>query len=100
MGLLSWLFGSGNPKDMAQLENPATAFEKPSDVVSDSSLTSCEKKKALDTWEQDARQLMTASNEGMTGREEGVDLGDHHRMDDVVRAKGKVGERPQHKAAH
>jgi hypothetical protein len=32
-----------------------------------------EKKKALDTWEQDARQLVTASNEGMEGEAAGPD---------------------------
>jgi hypothetical protein len=100
MGVLSWLFGGRDPENMVQIDNPAAAFEKPSDVVSDRSLTNSEKKEALDTWEQDARQLMTASNEGMPGREEGLDPEDHHRMADVVRAKGALGERPKPKPAH
>jgi hypothetical protein len=36
-----------------------------------------EKQKALNTWEQDARQLLTASSEGMTGGEEGTQPDDH-----------------------
>ena len=100
MGVLSWLFGGRDPAEMAQINNPATVFEKPSDVISDRSLNSSEKKKALDTWEQDARQLMTASNEGMPGREEGLDPDDHHRMADVVRAKGALGEKPKQKPSH
>jgi hypothetical protein len=99
MGMLSWLFG-GDPKFVAQIDNPATTFEKPSDVVVDSKLSQDEKKKALNTWEQDARQLMTASNEGMPGPEEGLDPDDHHRMAEVVRAKETLGEKPKHKPAH
>jgi hypothetical protein len=100
MGVLSWLFGGVDPKDVAQIENPAMAFDEPSDVVQDSSLTHQEKKDALNTWEQDARQLMTASNEGMPGRDEGLEPDDHHRMADVVRAKQALGEKPQQKTAH
>jgi hypothetical protein len=99
MGMLSWLFG-GDPKCVAQIDNPATAFERPGDVVTDSKLSHDEKKKVLNTWEQDARQLMTASNEGMSGPEEGLDPGDHHRMAEVIRAKQTLGEKPQHKPAH
>jgi hypothetical protein len=100
MGVLSWLFGRVKPKDVAKIDNPAVAFETPSDLVRDGSLTRREKKNALDTWDQDARQLMTASNEGMTGREEGLEPSDQHRMADVVRAKRALGEKPLHKAAH
>jgi hypothetical protein len=99
MGLLSWWF-SVNPKDVAQIDNPATAFDKPSDVAHDTSLSPQEKRAALDTWEQDARQLMTASNEGMPGPQEGLEPDDHHRMADVVRAKRALGAKPQQKPAH
>lgn len=34
-------------------------------VVKDEDLSTREKKDALDTWEQDARQLLVASDEGM-----------------------------------
>jgi hypothetical protein len=99
MGLLSWWF-SVNPKDVAQIDNPAAGFDKPSDVVHDTSLSPQEKRAALDTWEQDARQLMTASNEGMPGPQEGLEPDDHHRMADVVRAKRALGAKPQQKPAH
>ena len=100
MGVLSWLFGGVDPKDVAQIDNPATAFAEPSDVVRDTSLTHQEKADALDTWEQDARQLLTASNEGMTGSEEGAQPDDHNRLGEVVRAKDKIGEKPRDKPAH
>ena len=55
---------------------------------------------ALNSWEQDARQLLTASNEGMPGSEEGVDKGDHHQLGDVERAKDQIGEKPERKPSH
>jgi hypothetical protein len=100
MGVLSWLFGGVDPKDLAQIDNPATAYGKPSDVVQDASLTHEEKRDALNTWEQDERQLMTASNEGMPGPHEGFEHDEHHRMADVLRAKRALGEKPQQKPAH
>jgi len=83
-----------------KVENPATTFEKPRDVVQDAELSSEEKKEALDTWEQDARQLLTASNEGMPGPDEGRKTNDHHRLGEVVRAKDEIGEKPAHKPSH
>jgi hypothetical protein len=97
MGWFSRLFET---KDDARVHNPATEFEKPSDVVRDSRLSKGEKVVALDTWEQDARQLMTASNEGMPGPNEGLDPDDHHQMGQVIRAKEKIGEKPNQKPAH
>jgi hypothetical protein len=80
-----------------KLESPATTYENPRDIVKDIELSRDEKAKALNTWEQDARQLMTASNEGMPGPEEGRDPQDRHRLGEVVRAKYKIGETPNHK---
>jgi hypothetical protein len=106
MGLLSWFFGGGDPKDVAQIDNPATVFnpatvyEVPRDLVGDATLTRDEKKSLLNDWEQDARQLMTASNEGMPGAQEGLDPDDRHRMADIVRAKEALGEKPKQKPAH
>ena len=48
-----------------KVENPDAQFDKPTEVVKDKALSHEEKKKALNTWEQDERQLLTASNEGM-----------------------------------
>ena len=99
-GLFSWLFGAHPVENGAKVHNPATEFEKPSDVVYGRKLSSEEKRKALDNWEQDARQLMTASSEGMPGSEEGLDPDDHHRIAEVVRAKQAIGDKPKHKPAH
>ena len=60
------------PKEDPKVEDPATHFDKPNDVVHDVKLSLDEKQKALNTWEQDARQLLTASSGGMTGGEEGA----------------------------
>ena len=89
-----------NPKEDPKVEDPATHFDKPDDVVHDVKLSLDEKQKALNTWEQDARQLLTASSEGMTGSEEGVQPDGHNRLDEVVRAKDKIGEKPRDKPAH
>jgi hypothetical protein len=88
------------PKEDPKVEDPATHFDKPTDVVHDVNLSLNEKKKTLNTWEQDARQLLTASNEGMTGSEEGAQSDGHNRLGEVVRAKDKIGEKPGDKPAH
>ena len=88
------------PKEDPKVEDPATHFDKPDDVVHDVKLSLDEKQKALNTWEQDARQLLTASNEGMTGSEEGTQPDDHHHLGEVVRAKDAVGEKQKQKPAH
>jgi hypothetical protein len=88
-----------SPKTNPKVENPATHFDKPTDVVRDKTLSADEIRKALNTWEQDARQLLTASNEGMPGGREGFQSDDHDRLGEVVRAKATVGEKPKHKSA-
>ena len=79
---------------------PETHYLSPNDIVKDHALSHEEKRGALSTWEQDARQLLTASNEGMPGSEEGIDKGDRHRLGEIVRAKTRVGGRPKHKPPH
>jgi hypothetical protein len=81
-----------------KVENPDAQFDKPSEIVQDKGLSHDEKKKALNTWEQ--RQLLTASNEGMPGSDEGLQSDDHNRLGEVVRAKEKIGEKPKHKPSH
>jgi hypothetical protein len=88
------------PKEDPKVEDPATHFDKPNDVVHDVNLSLDEKKKALNTWEQDARQLLTASSEGMTGSEEGAQSDDRNRLGEVIRAKDKIGEKPMNKPAN
>jgi hypothetical protein len=87
----------GNSLRTDKLESPATTYEKPRDIVKDKELSHDEKAKALNTWEQDARQLMTASNEGMPGSQEGLEPEDHHRLGEIVRAKEEIGEKPKQK---
>jgi len=83
-----------------KVDKPAEHFELPKDVVKDGKLSEQEKKDALDTWEQDARQLLTASNEGMPGPQERVERRDTHRLDEGVKAKEKIGETPNPKPSH
>jgi hypothetical protein len=84
----------------SKVENPATHFGKPQDVIQDETLSEDEKKKALNTWEQDARQLLTASNEGMSGSEESIHPDEHSRLGEIVRAKDTMDEKPKHEPSH
>ena len=85
------------PAKDRKVENPSSTFDKPIDVVKAPELSLDEKKKALNTWEQDARQLLTASNEGMPGPEEGLEKEDTHKFGEVVRAKDAIGQKPKRK---
>jgi len=88
------------PSKARRIERPAETYAKPVDVVRDQDLSLDEKKQALDTWEQDARQLVTASNEGMAAEDEGSSKDENHKLDEVVDAKRRVGEEPLRKPAH
>jgi hypothetical protein len=78
-----------------KLEKPANHYKSPDDIVKDKDLSPAEKKQALNTWEQDARQMLTASNEGMEGDQEGLDRRDSHRLGEVVRAPRKRSAQSQ-----
>jgi hypothetical protein len=90
----------GSEKPSGKVDNPETHYRKPADIGADKKLSPDEKSKALDTWEQDARQLLTASNEGMPGSAEGLEPRDHHRLGEVVRAKAEIGKKPKPKPSH
>jgi DNA replication initiation complex subunit (GINS family) len=75
-----------------ELKNPASHFKTPSEVANHRNLSHGDKEEALNAWEQDARQLLTASDEGMTASDEG-DTRDGVHLDDVVRAKETIAER-------
>ena len=81
-----------------KIHNPHAEFDKPSDVVRDADLSRTEKKKALDNLEQDAHQLMTASNEGMAPENDHV-AEREPKLDEVVKAQQRIGERPRNKPA-
>jgi hypothetical protein len=66
---------------------PPAHFNEPRHVVTDGSLSKDEKAEALDTLEQDARQLAEASSEGMTG-------GERNRLHDVLIAKDTLALPP------
>jgi hypothetical protein len=84
----------------AKIEQPANHYRSPDEITKDADLSEEEKRQALNTWEQDARQMMTASNEGMEGDDEGLDQSDTHRLGEVMRAKAKIGAKPKHKPSH
>jgi hypothetical protein len=83
-----------------KIEHAQDHYETPDDLRKDQDLSPEEKKKALNVWEQDARQLLTASNEGMPGSEEGASQSDHHQLGQVERARDKMGDKPIRKASH
>ena len=95
-------------EDMAQasksqrdkIEHPQAHYETPDDLIKDQNLSPGEKKKALNVWEQDARQWLTASNEGMSGSEEGVNQRNHHQLGQVERARDKMVAKPKRKKSH
>jgi hypothetical protein len=81
-----------------KIHDPQAKFDRPSNVVKDAALSQTEKKKALENLEQDAHQLMTASNDGMA--QENDHVAEHEpKLDEVVKAQQRIGEKPQHKPA-
>jgi hypothetical protein len=71
-----------------KVEKPATHFAEPHHVVVDPSLSKEEKAGALEAMEQDARQLATASSEGMSG-------GEPTKLHEVLLAKESLELPPQ-----
>jgi len=71
-------------------EHPQSHYATPDELVDDRDLSREEKLDALKIWEQDARQMLTASNEGMPGSEEGIDPRNHHMLGQVERARDKL----------
>jgi hypothetical protein len=81
-----------------RLEDPASYFQRPSQVVNDSRLSLREKNEALNTWEQDALQLLTASNEGMTASDNGG-MREAVSLSEIVRARETIAESQKSKPA-
>ena len=73
-----------------RLEHPQSHYATPDELIEDRALSFEEKLNALKIWEQDARQMLTASGEGMAGSEEGIDPNDHPMLGQVERAKDKL----------
>jgi hypothetical protein len=79
---------TGQTKNESTEKKPLTHFDEPLHVVTDASLSKDQKAEALDTLEQDARQLAEASSEGMTG-------GERNKLHDVLIAKDALALPPQ-----
>jgi hypothetical protein len=73
-----------------KIEHPQSHYPTPDELIEDRGLSLDEKIKALKVWEQDARQMLTASGEGMPGSDEGIDPGRHHMLGQVERARDKL----------
>jgi hypothetical protein len=82
---------SGVTSKQKKVETPARVFAKPTEVVADPDLSARDKVSALNTLEQDARQMAVASAEGMSGGEE-------TNLREVLQAKRNV-ELPSAEAA-
>lgn len=66
------------------ISNPESHFSDPMEVTQAHGLSHEEKCAALDNWEQNARALAVASEEGMTG-------GEPTQISDVLEAKNELG---------
>ena len=73
-----------------KIEHPQSHYVTPDELIDDRDLSLEEKINALSIWEQDARQMLAASNEGMPGSQEGTDPSDHPMLGQVERAKAQL----------
>lgn len=78
-----------------KIEHPQSHYATPDELVRDRALSVEEKLGALKIWEQDARQMLTASNEGMPGSDEGIDPGGQPMLGQVERARDKLQHPPK-----
>jgi hypothetical protein len=69
--------GSAASRCRAKVEHPAKVFSDPAEVAADPDLSTRDKLAALNSLEQDAKQLAVASAEGMDGGEETQASGRH-----------------------
>jgi hypothetical protein len=74
-------------KSDAKVQKPSTDYDEPHEVVVDSSLSKAQKVEALNTMEQDARQLAEAPSEGMAG-------GERNKLHDVLIAEDVLASPP------
>ena len=83
---------STNVATQDRIDKPHVHFENAQGVVADPALSKQEKLQALETLEQDARQLSEAANEGMAG-------GELSNLHEVLEAKDAL-EQPPLEYAH
>jgi hypothetical protein len=82
-----------------KIEHPQSHYATPEELIDDRDLSLHEKINALSTWEQDARQMLTASGEGMPGSEEGIDPNDQPLLGQVERAKRQIAAQTETRKA-
>lgn len=87
---------AGDDAKAQKIHHPEESFHKPRDVITDPELSHREKKKALETLEQDAHQLATASNEGMAPENEEA-VKHEPKLDEIVKAQHQIGVKPVRK---
>jgi hypothetical protein len=78
---------SEQAKSDPKVQKPSTYYNEPHEVVVDPSLSKAQKVEALNTLEQDARQLAEASSEGMGG-------GERDKLHDVLIAEDALALPP------
>lgn len=73
------------------LAQPWSVYDSPEDVLADTRLSDAQKRRILESWERDARELAVAEEENMGG-------GEPNRLDAVLQALTKLpapDERPR-----
>jgi hypothetical protein len=70
-----------------EIQHPQAHYETPHELIDDQDLSPEEKKTAFNVWEQDSRQMLTASNEGMPGSKEVISRSDDHQLGQVEHTK-------------
>jgi hypothetical protein len=90
---------SAAPSKADKIEHPQSHYATPDELIEDRALSVDEKIKALKVWEQDARQMLTASGEGMPASEEGLNPDSHHMLGQVERARAKLQDAPNRAAS-
>jgi hypothetical protein len=81
---------SAAPSKADKIEHPQSHYATPDELIGDRALSLEEKITALKIWEQDARQMLTASGEGMPGSEEGIDPRNQNMLGQVERARDQL----------
>jgi len=80
---------SAAPSEADKIEHPQSLYAKPDELIEDCAFPR-RQNNALKIWEQDARQMLTTSGEGMPGSEEGINPSDHSMLGQVERARDKL----------
>jgi hypothetical protein len=99
-GLKEATMPRATPSKIDKIEHPQSHYATPDQLIDDRDLSVEEKINALKVWEQDARQMLTASGEGMPGSDEGIDPSNHHMLGQVKRAKDRLQRKLQYAVVH